>query len=94
MMRKQYHCRPSERGRLIWDVDRLVELSARLPRQEVPLREIRELDEAYWFGGGDDRPTCRAVADHARLIIETDLQYPIILCADGRVMDELPVAQA
>ena len=32
-------------------------------------------------------PTCRAVADHARLIFETDLRYPIILGADGRVMD-------
>jgi hypothetical protein len=48
---------------------------------------IRELDEAYWFGGEQDRPTCRAVAEHARLIQGTDLSYPIILSADGRVMD-------
>ena len=86
-MRKQYHLRQSEYGLLIWDVDRLVELSKDLPRQEVPLSEIRELDEPYWFGLKSDRPTCRAVANHARLIGEADLRYPIILCAEGRVMD-------
>lgn len=86
-MRKQYYSRPSDQGRLVWDVDRLVELSADLPRKEVPLSAIRELDEEYWFGSDGTRPTCRAVAEHARLIQETDLRYPIILSADGRVMD-------
>ena len=86
-MRKQYHFRSSDRGRLIWDVHRLVELSAALPRREVPLAAIRELDEPYWFAGEGDRPTCRAVADHARLMAEADLRYPVILSADGRVMD-------
>ncbi len=86
-MRKQYHSRPSNRGRLVWDVDRLVELSADLPRQHVPLSAIRELDETFWFDGQNAPPTCRAVAEHARLIQETDLRYPIILSADGRVMD-------
>lgn len=85
-MRKQYHLRPSERGLLAWDVDRLIRLTAKLPRHEVPLSAIRELDEAYWFGDGSGA-TCRAVAEHARLIAETDLRYPIILSSDGRVMD-------
>ncbi|HMB91075.1 MAG TPA: hypothetical protein VKP65_09535 [Rhodothermales bacterium] len=85
-MRKQYHVRPSEHGRLIWDVDRLVALTANFPRRQVPMHAIRELDEAYWFGNGTC-PTCRAVADHAWLIQETDLCHPIILSADGRVMD-------
>jgi hypothetical protein len=86
-MRKQYHIRPSDRGTLIWDVDRLIELSNDLPRQQVLLSDINELDEDYWFGDEEDRATVRAVAEHARLIVETDLSYPIILCADGRVMD-------
>jgi len=88
-MRKQYHLRPSPAGLLAWDVDRLIDLTAHLPPVEVPLDAIRELDEPYWFGGegGGEAPTCRAVADHARLIAETDLRYPIILGADGRVMD-------
>jgi hypothetical protein len=86
-MRKQYHLRQSPRGRLIWDVDRLVALSAGLPQGTVLLRDLSELDEPYWFQEAAHPPTCRAVADHARLILETDLRHPVILCAEGRVMD-------
>jgi hypothetical protein len=86
-MRKQYHLRPSPIGILAWDVDRLIDLVAHLPHVEVPLGAIRELDEPFWFSGGSEVATCRAVADHARLIFEAELKYPIILGADGRVMD-------
>lgn len=85
-MRRQYHFRPSPRGLLAWDVHRLVDLARGLPVHDVPLSAIRELDEPYWFGEGTI-PTCRAVADHLRLVDATDLRYPIILSADGRVMD-------
>jgi hypothetical protein len=86
-MRKQYHLRSSPSGLLAWDVDRLVELTANLPPVAVPLDAIRELDEPFWFGDYGAVATCREVADHARLIFETDLRFPIILGADGRVMD-------
>jgi len=86
-MRKQYHFRASERGLLAWDVHRLVRLTAGLPREVVPLGAIRELDEPYWFGAGPADATCRAVAEHARLIAEVDPAFPIILSSDGRVMD-------
>ena len=85
-MRKQYHLRPSKRGLLAWDVDRLVRLTAGSPVQDVPLKEIREFDEPFWFGDGTGA-TCRAVAEHARLIAATDLRHPIILSSEGRVMD-------
>jgi len=51
----------------------------------VPLSSIREFDESFWFEG--ESPTCRQVAAHAKLIAETDLKYPIILSAEGCVMD-------
>jgi hypothetical protein len=86
-MRKQYHLRQSAAGLLAWDVDRLIALTAGLSRRAVPLAAIGELDEPFWFGGGSEAATCRAVAEHARLIAEADLRYPIILGADGRVMD-------
>src|SRR5215216_2702124 len=86
-MRKQYHLRQSPAGLLAWDVDRLIALTADVVPQTVPLAAIRELDEPFWFGGGSEAATCRAVAEHARLIAQTDLRYPIILGADGRVMD-------
>jgi ParB-like chromosome segregation protein Spo0J len=86
-VRKQYHSRHSERGNLIWDVDRLIRVSKQLPRLKVLLSTLRELDEPYWFDGIEDIPTCRAVADHARLIEATDLDHPIILSSSGRIMD-------
>lgn len=86
-MRKQYHFRRSRRGLLAWDVERLVKLSAGFTPIDVPLSEIRELDETFWFDAEGDEPTCRRVALHAKLMNETDLRHPIILSQDGRVMD-------
>jgi hypothetical protein len=84
-MRKQYYFRSSERGLLAWDVDRLVALSAKLPRTRIPLSNLGELDKP-WAGDGE-KPTWRAMLEHVRLIEEADLSYPIILSADGAVMD-------
>lgn len=84
-MRKQYYFRPSERGLLSWDVDRLVRLTKDLPSRRVPLEEIRELDEPW--AGDDERPTWRAMLEHIRLMEAADLSFPIILSADGAVMD-------
>ena len=86
-MRKQYHFWPSARGLLAWDVNRLIELSKGLPRTRVPLASISEIDQVYWFDEEYQRPTCRKVLEHMRLIGEVELTYPIILAADGRVMD-------
>jgi hypothetical protein len=85
-MRRQYHSRRVGGRNLIWDVHRLVKLTQNYSVQQVPLSQITELDESFWFGG-DEPATCRAVALHAKLIQETDLAYPIILSSSGRVMD-------
>jgi hypothetical protein len=85
-LRKQYHFRPGPGGLRAWDVHRLLALADPLPLVEVPLSAIRELDEPYWSGHGTPL-TCREVAEHARLINEADLGFPIILSSDGRVMD-------
>lgn len=86
-MRRQYHFHSRDGHTLIWDVQRLVELSKDLPVIRVPLSAFRELDQTFWFNGSKSRPTCRVIADHAKLISETDLRFPIILSAGGRVMD-------
>jgi hypothetical protein len=83
-MRKQYYFRASNRGLLAWDIDRLVALTISLPRRLVALSEIQELDEPW---SGDERPTWRALLEHGRLIEAADLSYPIILSANGEVMD-------
>jgi hypothetical protein len=86
-MRKQYHFWPAERGFDAWDVDRLIALSRGLPIERVAVDAIGEVDTAYWFDGSDEPPTVRKVVEHARLISEVDVSYPIILGPDGRVMD-------
>lgn len=88
-VRKQYHIRNSPRGTLAWDVERLIRLTSGQPLLDVHLGCIRELDEPFWFSGEGDTPTCRRVAEHARLIAQADLEHPIILDPEGRVMDGL-----
>ena len=85
--RKQYHFRASQSGLLSWDVTRLIEKSSGLPVKSVSLSNIRELDECFWYDLGGASPTCRNIVEHVKLIQATDLQYPIILSKDGRVMD-------
>ena len=84
-MRKQYYFRPSPDGLRAWDVDRLVHLARDFPVRAVPLSAIRELDEAVF--GEDEPPTWRSLVAHVRLMDEAELSYPIILAADGAVMD-------
>jgi len=49
----------------------------------IPLSAIRELDRAW----SDKLQTWRALLAHLELIDAADLSYPIILSADGAVMD-------
>ena len=87
-MRQQYHSRLVNGERLVWDVNKLVDLIVDLPVKQVSLSDIQELHEEFWYEGDFAvRPTCANVALHAKLIQETDLQYPIVLCPSGRVMD-------
>ena len=85
-MRKQYHFWPGDDGLDAWAVDRLINLSASLTEEEVPVATIWEVDTVYWFDE-TQQPTVRKVLEHVRLIEEVDLSYPIILGPDGRVMD-------
>ncbi len=86
-LRKQYHFWPSEQGLQAWDVHRLIELTKDLPVKRVPLAEIHEIDTVYWFDGDHHKPTVRAVIEHAQLMQDADLAFPIILSSTGRVMD-------
>ena len=87
MIRPQYHFRPSENGLLTWKVGRLIELSAGLQVQRLDLNQVDEVDENYWYAFEGQLPTCRSILRHYTLIEEADLSFPIILDADGRLMD-------
>ena len=86
-MRKQYHTRTVGKDTHTWDVHQLVRLSRQMEPTAVPLSDIRELDELWWFQTDDDPPTPRAIAEHIRLVRDTDLSFPIILCQDAGLMD-------
>jgi len=68
-------------------VDQLVESSRDLPVISVKLGDIAELDENFWYQGANDIPTVRSMVQHFQLVQETELEYPIILSEQGRVMD-------
>jgi hypothetical protein len=87
LVRKQYHFRPGAHGLDAWAVDRLIELTAGMAVEAVVLLSIEEIDTPYWFGPTGQVPTVRALVDHMRLVEEVDSSHPIILGADGRVMD-------
>lgn len=84
-MRRQYHFRQVGQDTYIWDVHHLVELTKTLVIKKVQLVDIQELNEAYWFP--DQYPTTQQIIEHIQLVQDADLSYPIILCAEGRVMD-------
>ncbi|MCU4581868.1 hypothetical protein KTJ32_12795 [Acinetobacter gyllenbergii] len=84
-MRKQYHFRNIGQDLYIWDVHHLLELTKNLMSKKVLLADIQELSEAYWFS--EQSPTTQQIIEHVQLIQDADLSYPIILCAQGRVMD-------
>lgn len=87
MIRPQYHGRHTQQGFLVWDVRRLLTLVKSLPVIEMPLSQIAELDENYWYQTDDMVPTGRSIADHMQLVNESSLEYPILLCSEGRLMD-------
>ena len=84
-MKKETHSHPTPKGRAIWYTERLWALARGLPVKRVPIDQIKEFDLNCWFG--DEPPTCRQVAQHAKKISEADLSFPVILSSGGRLMD-------
>jgi hypothetical protein len=89
-MRKQYHFRPAASGSELfdaWDVDTLIAISAHVPVEQVAVASVSELDTNYWSDGTGTSRTVRQIVEHARLILAVDIEYPVIISSDGRVMD-------
>lgn len=62
VMRKQYHFRKVENDTYIWDVDNLVAFTQHFKVKEIPLSDIKELEEAYWYP--DTHPTTQDILEH------------------------------
>jgi len=63
-----------------WSIVRLIALSADLPVMNVPLKHLN-IDYAY------TKASLRDMAMHLNAVNAADLTYPIILNADGAVLD-------
>ena len=72
---------------LAWEVERLWEMTKDYPRKYAPLNALTDFDLVWWFDRKQHVPTCRAVAEHARKIMDAEFTHPVILSAQGHVMD-------
>ncbi len=68
-----------------WNVPDVQVAAAGLAEEEVPVDRF-DLDIDAWFGEACE-PTIRNVVDHMRYIRDADLSKPIILSAEGHVLD-------
>lgn len=84
-MRQQYHIRQVGEDTHVWDVNRLLRLHANVPTQAVALSQIAEIQQAYWFP--NTHPTTADIVEHMRLVEAADLAYPILMDAEGKLMD-------
>ena len=66
-----------------WRVERLWELAAGLEAVEMDPEAFHEWDEYGW----EREVTLGRVVEHMRRVLEADLSYPIIVSAEGHVMD-------
>src|SRR5262249_32915629 len=75
---------------LLWDIHRLWELARALPVEQAPLQDFRDVLEnrrlRFW-PAEREAPTLLDVATCFQRINAVDLDYPIILSAEGEVMD-------
>ncbi len=69
-----------------WYVKRLWNLATHLPEFDFEISSFVGFDEDFWFG---DRfkPTIGKVLEHCRKINDADNSHPIIISADGLIMD-------
>ncbi|WP_415404624.1 hypothetical protein [Tateyamaria sp. SN3-11] len=86
MIREQYHMRRAANGVDAWDIRKLLMQHGADPVHDVALSDIAELDENWWFDI-EGTPTPRALAHHMEMVQQVDRSYPILLDAEGRLMD-------
>jgi hypothetical protein len=70
----------------IWFTERLWLLSKDLAPFEFEVNDFKGFDEDFWFGD-KNKPTIRNVMAHHLKIQNADLSYPIIISAEGLIMD-------
>ena len=85
-MREQYHFRKIDGKTHIWDINKLLSTLNNHPITQIPLNTIQELNENYWFSD-HATITTQDIIEHMKLVNETDLSFPILMCPDYLIMD-------
>ena len=72
-----------------WYIDDLIERAQDLPIVQVNVHDLKEIDRVAWYGAASHhgRLTVRQVVDHIKRIQDADLTCPIILSAEGKLLD-------
>ena len=86
-VRPQYHFRKTATGLDAWDVRRLIKLSENFSIKKVDPSTLPDIHNNHWYMEEGAVPSPSSIVEHVRLIEACDLSYPIILDAQGRVMD-------
>jgi hypothetical protein len=69
----------------LWLTERLWQHAAKLESKQIPIEQISALDINTWFFNVE--PTCRRITEHTKRINDASFEYPVILSAEGWVMD-------
>jgi hypothetical protein len=70
-----------------WKASTLWKLAETMTVEDVPLSSFDWTNSNFQCNSLSDPPLWKDIGDHARKIINADLQYPIIISADGDIMD-------
>jgi hypothetical protein len=84
-MRRHFASIDDDGTKRVWYTERLWELAKGLPVKAVDIDGIAAFDQVTWFAVQE--PTCRRVTEHAKRISEASFEHPVILSAEGYVMD-------
>lgn len=73
--------------KLYWRVEELIKESQSLPVRRMTVSELLpRIQNGSWFDA-KEQVTIGKVLPHVRRILDADLSFPLILAADGRIMD-------
>lgn len=70
-----------------WKLSTLWKVSETMPVEEVLLSSFDWTNENFQCSDFSTPPLWRDIGDHTKRILAADLQYPIIISAEGNVMD-------
>ncbi len=84
-MRRHFASIDDDGMKRVWYTERLWQLAKALPVKAVAIDCIAAFDRVTGFAVQE--PPCRRVTEHAKRIAEASFEHPVILSAEGYVMD-------